>query len=185
MRWLRATRGRRRGAGNCEACGVRDNTIAVQRSQLNGLRRQVTQLQADLASTAERHQRFVEDAVRNVHALYTLPQADRRWEALRFMAEALGLRPKDRVLVSYTPDRVGTPVAIPGEIYGVDTDRHGDPVLLVALDNRGDTAKLVKAGYDLADHVTFAFLERLLLIVVPFPPARRSIADGGWIEARP
>jgi len=185
---------RRQAATACEACAVRDNTIGIQRAQLTELRRQ-------LAETGARQHRLAEQAVHNLHGLFTVhlaeytadhfeqlggdadaPQRIRDY-ALTFMAECAGLELNQHVTVAYQPDGTGEPVTVPGQVRDVRLSSRGEPVLLVAMYNRGDTVKLVNAGYELAAVEQTGVLAGLLLIVVPFPNHNRRISEGGWIEA--
>ncbi|MEU4390184.1 hypothetical protein [Kribbella sp. NPDC023855] len=196
-------RSRRHVAPGCTACGVRDNTIEVQRVLLVALRRRVGELHAVVEQAEARRDRLAQDTVQTLHDLFTLPLAEyaaehfeqlggdpdepqrRRDYALALMAECAGLELNQRVVIAYTPDGADGPVTVPGRVRDARLDADGEPVLLVALDNRSDTATLVAAGYDLAPAEPTGVLAGLLLLAVPFPARSRRIADGGWIEARP
>ncbi|WP_328321828.1 hypothetical protein OHA70_25445 [Kribbella sp. NBC_00382] len=184
----------RHATPNCTACGVRENTIVIQRAQLAELRR-------DLAAVRAAARQVAEQAVQNLHGLFTLPlaeQAAERFEqtgfdldapqrirdyALVFMAECAGLELHQRVNVAYAPSGNDGPIGVGGMVVDVRLDRDGEPVLLVRLDDRTATSTLVAAGYDLAEVETDGPLAGQLLIIVPFPTQSRAIADGGWIEA--
>jgi hypothetical protein len=142
-----------------------------------------------------------EQAVQNLHGLFTLPLAEQaaqqleqldrdldapqriRDHALVFMAECAGLELNQRVNVAYTPSGSTTPVGAAGKVVDARLDRDGEPVLLVRLDDRAETSTLVAAGYDLAEIETDGVLAGQLLLAVPFPTRTRPIDDGGWIEA--
>ncbi|TWD81650.1 hypothetical protein FB561_2770 [Kribbella amoyensis] len=199
MTWFtRGCKGRS-GAGDCAACAVRDNTIAIQRAQLTELRYSLSREHAAHQQLAAGRDAMAWDAVSNLYALFTLhliehaAQHDPEYVgelpnrvrdfALMFMADCAGLHLNSRVAISHQAGDDAAPVRLVGRVRDVRLDRDGEPVLLVAMDNGGDTEKLVAGGYDLAVVEPSGVLAGLLMVVVPFPARRASIGDGGWIEA--